>query len=265
MQTTHVTQDDFTTGLRELGISAGDVIFVHASLKNFGYVEGAEETVIAGLREAVGLSGTVAMPGFSFQLNEVPQPVFDVRHTPVWVGRIYETFRTRHATHRSHHCTHSVCAVGARAGELTATHSVEPCGLNSPFPKLAKWNAKLLLLGVSHNCNTTFHAVEEQERLFYIRFKELPGATIIDEEGCQRPLPTLIHSPLRFYDFNRMDEPLTRAGIQQQRLIGKAIVRCVQMGPMFEYAVQAVREDPEALLQQGEEKLTIPVRWEDLP
>ena len=153
----------------------GDLLFVHASLSKFGFVQGAEETVIAALLESVGRRGTLAMPAFSFQLNDVPEPVFDVRHTPCWVGRIYETFRTRYAAHRSHHCTHSVCAVGARARELTATHSREPCGATSPFPKLAHWNGKILLLGVSHNCNTTFHAVEEQEGLYYMNFRELPG------------------------------------------------------------------------------------------
>ncbi|MEN6548905.1 MAG: AAC(3) family N-acetyltransferase [Armatimonadia bacterium] len=259
MQKTLVTKQMVLDGLLELGLREGDVVFAHGSLSRFGFVEGGEETVIQALLEAVGPTGTLAMPGFTFQLNTEPEPVFDVLNTPCWVGRIYETFRTRYAAYRSHHCTHSVCAVGRRARELTATHSLTPCGATSPFPKLAHWHGKILFMGVSLNCNTTFHAVEEQENLFYMEFRDLPGATIVDEEGCQRPLPTRVHRPLRSYDFNRMDEPLTRERIQQQRLVGDAIARCVQAGPMFDYAVEAVRRDPEALLKQGEERIDIPV------
>lgn len=259
MQKAYVTKQSLLEGLSELGVRTGDLLFVHASLRRFGFVQGAEHTVITALLDAVGPQGTVAMPGFTFQLNMVPEPVFDVTQTPCWVGRIYETFRTRYSTVRSHHCTHSVCAVGRRAAELCATHSVTPCGATSPFPKLAHWGAKLLLLGVGHNSNTTCHAVEEQEGLFYMNFRELPGAAIIDEAGRQRPLPTKIHSPLRKYDFNRLDEPLTREGLQRQQMIGDAVVRCLPVGPMFDYAVEAVRRDPEALLMTGPERLDIQV------
>lgn len=265
MQKTYVTQQTLLEGLSDLGVRTGDILFIHASLSKFGFVQGAEEALIRALLDAIGPQGTLAMPGFTFQLNIVPEPVFDVNSTPCWAGRVYESFRTRHATFRSHHCTHSVCAVGRRARELTATHSVTPCGPTSPFPKLAHWGGKILLLGVSHNCNTTFHAVEEQEGLFYMNFRELPHATIVDEDGRPGPLPTRVHNPLRRYDFNRMDEPLTREGIQRQRLIGDAIVRCVQAGPMFDYAVQAVRRDPEALLMQGAERMDIPVCRAELP
>lgn len=259
MQKAYVTKHTLLEGFAQLGLRTGDLVFVHASLSRFGFVQGGEDAVIAALLDAIGPQGTLAMPGFTFQLNMVPEPVFDVRQTPCWTGRIYEAFRTRYAHWRSHHATHSVCATGQRAQELCATHSLTPCGATSPFPKLAHWGGKILLLGVGHNTNTTFHAVEEQEGLFYMNFRELPGATIIAEDGTKRPLPTRVHSPLRRYDFNRMNEPLTRAGIQRQRLIGDAIVRCVQAGPMFDLATEAVRRDPEALLVTGPERMDIPV------
>lgn len=259
MDKTTVTQQNLVAGLRELGVAPGDVVFVHASLKRFGHVEGGEETVVQALLETVGPAGTVAMPGFTFQLNIVPEPVFDVLHTPCWTGRIYEQFRLNHAAYRSHHCTHSVCAVGARAAELTETHSVQPCGAESPFVKLAEWQGKIILLGVSHNSNTTFHAVEEREKLSYMEFRELPGATIVDELGEHRPLPTQIHAPTRRYDFNRMDEPLRREGIQRQGYIGDSLVRVIAAGEMLEYTAQAVRQDAEALLMTGTERMSIEV------
>jgi len=261
----YVTGSDLLTGLQSLGVVPGDIVFIHASLSKFGYVEGGADTVIDALLEAVSPQGTLAMPGFTFQLmKDLPQPVLDVRHTPVWTSKVYERFRTREPVHRSHHLTHSVCAVGARAKELTATHSITPCGAQSPFRKFAAWNAKILLLGISHNSSTTFHAVEEQEQLFYVDFRQAPGATIIDESGEQRPLASKVHQMSRKYDFNRMNDLLEREGIQQQALIGDSIVRCVDVHRMFETTVEAVHRDPEVLLMQGNENMRIPVCQADL-
>ncbi|MCJ7751891.1 MAG: AAC(3) family N-acetyltransferase [Armatimonadetes bacterium] len=250
-------------GFKQAGVSPGDVVFVHASLSRFRHVEGGVEALIEALLAAVGQEGTLAMPGFTFQLNDVPAPVFDVKRTPCWVSKVYERFRLRDGVVRSHHVTHSMCATGARAQELTATHSVTPCGAESPFRRLADWNAKILLLGVSHNSSTTLHAVEEQERVPYMGFPELKGATIIDESGAQSPIPTKVHDLSRQYDFNRMDEPLENAGIQRRVVIGGAMVRCVDAGRMFEFAVEAVRLDPWALAMEGEKQVRIAVSAED--
>ena len=254
-----VTQANLVTGLRDLGVRTDDLLFVHASLSRFGHVEGGASTVIGALLETIGPGGTLAMPGFTFGLKDVPQPIFDVRHSPCWVGKIYELFRTEYATHRSRHLTHSVCACGGRAAALTADHGPAPCGTSSPFPKLARWQGKILLLGVGHNNSTTFHAVEEQEQLPYMGLTAHADARIIDEQGEERALPTLLHAPTRSYDFNRMNEPLAHAGIQRESFIGDSLVRCVEAGRMFEFAVAAVRRDPEALLRQGDERVQIPV------
>jgi len=256
---THVSYHDLVNGFRKAGVHAGDLVFIHASLRRVGYIEGGMEAVIAALLEAVGPEGTLAMPGFSFQLLDVPAPVFDVRHTPVWASKLYETFRTRDGVYRSHHVTHSVCAAGARARELTAEHSLTPCGAESPFKKFATWGAKLLLIGVSHNSSTTFHAVEEQEQLFYVGRREFVGATIIDEQGVQRPFLNYGHQMAKEYDFNRLNDALLREGIQQDLTIGDAIVRALDVRAMFDYTVAVVRRDPEALLRQGEHTIHLPV------
>jgi aminoglycoside 3-N-acetyltransferase len=255
-----VTQGDIVAGLSEVGVGPGDVVFVHAAMGALGYVEGGPAAVVAAFREAAGPEGTVAMPGFSFQLEKQPAPVFDVRHTPCWASKLYEHFRTQPGVRRSHHVTHSVCAIGARAAALTGEHSITPCGPESPFVKFAAWGAKIILLGVSHNSNTTFHAVEERERLWYVGFRDLPGATIIDEEGMQRPIGSRVHKMARSYDFNRMSDVFDRAGLQRQTTVGGAVVRGLEAGRMVEAVTEAVRRDPEALLKVGRVGTEIPVR-----
>lgn len=246
-------------GLHELGIAPGDLVLAHVALSKFGHVAGGIEGFLTAMLEAVGPTGTLVLPSFSLQLVTVPEPVFDVLHTPTWASKVYERFRTWPGVRRSHHVTHSLCAVGPRAEEFTADHGPDPCGVLSPFPRLARGGAKLLLMGVSHNSNTTFHAVEEQEKLFYCGLREAPGATIIDEEGRQYPIPTRLHSMSRTYDFNRADAPLRAAGLQREGLIGDSVVRCLDLGAMFDFVVAMVRRDPEAVLMQGDQRVTIPV------
>ncbi len=249
----HVTASAIVAGLRALGVQRGDLLLVHCAMSRLGHVEGGVEGLTEALLEAVGPEGTLAMPGFSFQFDDQVAPVFDVRNTPTWASKVYNAFRQRPGVFRSHHVTHSVCATGARARELAAEHSETPCGGVSPFAKLAQWGGKLLLLGVTHNANTTFHAAEEQVRPFYLRFKWLEGASIIDGEGVQSPIRNCRYDSLRRYDFNRFDDTLARLGLQQQQAIGDAIARVLDVRGMCEAAAEAVRRDPETLLRQGEE------------
>ena len=156
-----VTLDDLIEGLRRVGIHEGDTIFCHSSLSKFGYVEGGAETVVEALLRAAGPVGTVASAAGQPSADLGPNPVFDVLNTPSRRGIISEAIRRR-ATGRSHHLVDSISALGPAAEYLTSTHSVTNCGAESPYQKLMTSDAQILLLGVSHNSNTTFEAIEEE-------------------------------------------------------------------------------------------------------
>ena len=188
----HVTLDDLIEGFRRVGVHQGDTIFCHSSLSKFGYVEGGAETVVDALLAAVGPTGTVASAAGQPSADLGPNPVFDVLNTPSRRGIISEAIRRR-ATGRSHHLVDSISSLGPAAAHLTSTHSDTNCGADSPYQKLMASDAQILLLGVSHNSNTTFEAIEEEMARSYVKFRELPGVRIIDEDGQQRALPTRLH------------------------------------------------------------------------
>ena len=130
----HVSYDDLLQGFRRVGIHPGDTVYCHSSLSKFGYVEGGAATVVAALSASLGPTGTLAAPAGTYSLKRTPNPVFDVRHAPSELGTIAEAIRQR-STHRSHHVVESVSALGARAAELTSTHSLTNCGRGKPLPK----------------------------------------------------------------------------------------------------------------------------------
>ena len=253
----HVDRTDLLEGFRRVGVQEGDIIYCHSSLGKFGYVEGGAETVVDALLEAVGPKGTVAMPAGTYSLGK-DGAIFDVRNSPSELGAITEALRRRAAC-RSSHLTESVCTLGRLAKELTETHSVTPCGAESPFSKFIDMDAQILLLGISHNNNTTFEAIEERLALEYVRFKEICNAFLIDENGVMKPLPAKLHNMLYPYDFNRMDAPLFRAGAQTQIVIGESIVRRISARRMYEVTRKAIEANTYALrLREGESGIQIP-------
>ena len=62
-----VIKEDIVKELRHVGLEKNDVVMVHTSLKNLGYVCGGAQTVIEALLEVVGEEGTIMMPTQSWR------------------------------------------------------------------------------------------------------------------------------------------------------------------------------------------------------
>jgi aminoglycoside 3-N-acetyltransferase len=159
-----ITQD-----AKYLGILKGDTLLVHSSYKALGTDLNIRD-VIKGLQEAIGDEGTLAFPSFSYRYSNPSNLFFDIRETSSNVGAIPETFRGMDGVIRSACPTHSCCAKGCLAEELTGTHQIDetPCGEHSPFRKLMESNGKILMLGCELYPNTSMHAIEELVKPEYL-------------------------------------------------------------------------------------------------
>ncbi len=65
------------------------------------------------------------MPALSYRSVTRLSPIFDHEKAPPNVGAISEAFGRSHGVVRSGHPTHSVCAMGPLADELTAEHHMD--------------------------------------------------------------------------------------------------------------------------------------------
>lgn len=249
-----VKKGDIVEGLRELGLDEGDVVLVHSSLSSFGYVEDGTDAVIDAILESVGPSGTVMVPTLtgSQKLSPANPPVFSPSSTPCWTGRIPETFRKRQGAIRSRHPTHSVVAIGAKAEYLTRDHEkcVTPCGIGSPYVKLAEIDGYILFMGVTLECNTTFHSVEELANVPYHMQPDWVEAKIVDDDGTVEIARIKIHlyGPAR--DFEKMEPILISEGIMKMGRIGDSTLRLVRAKPMLDLTLKMVERDPEFLLKR---------------
>jgi len=159
---------DLTKALISLGLTPGDIIFVHIAYNEFIGFNGRPSDVLTSLRSAVSETGTVLMPSMPFTGSAVDYvrsgQMFDVRHTASQMGLVTELFRRSPGTTRSLHPTHAVLASGPAAEQLLRDHPLAstPCGRHSPYAKLADAGAKIVLLGTGIAVMTYYHYLEEQ-------------------------------------------------------------------------------------------------------
>ena len=156
--------------LVQAGLRPGAVILVHSSLSRLGWVEGGPETVIQGLRLALGPEGTLLLPAFSYASVGQANPYFNVRNTPSCVGAIPEFFRKQPGVIRSVHPTHSVCGIGRMAAALCGEHHLDstPVGAHSPLRKVRDLFGQVVFLGCGMGPDTSMHGVEELARPPYL-------------------------------------------------------------------------------------------------
>ena len=165
------------TDLAALGLSAGDAVMVHASLRSVGQVLGGADTVIAALRRVVSAEGCIlAYVSWLEQFEDVLDddgrldpalkpfiPAFDPatsRANPDH-GWFAEALRTTPGTLRSGNPGASVAALGAGAGGFTADHPMDyGYGAGSPFARLVAADGKVLMLGAPLDTMSLLHHAE---------------------------------------------------------------------------------------------------------
>ncbi len=252
-----VTRDDVAGALREVGVVEGDAAMFHSSLSSMGTVVGGPDAVIDGFLDAVGPTGTVAVPTLCNWAPDEQHLVFerwDPATSPSYVGAITEVFRKRPEAVRSDNATHSVAAIGARAGELTANHGASglrkgPFGprafaAESPWEKLRQWDAAYCFIGVTFWVNTMVHYVESVlvERAVGRAPEDRRDDLEARVAGWMEPgvWPTF-----RIEDRVIIEEMLAQMGIERQTRLGSATLRCARAKPMIDEWIRIAETDPE--------------------
>jgi len=248
---TDVTKSDILTTLRALGITEGDAVLFHSSLKSMGHVENGADDVIDAFLEAVGESGTVIAPTLSQKdfANAYKDWTLD---RPSDVGLITETFRLRPDAVRSDQATHSVAAIGRLAKELTADHGAyglrygifgdTPFAEASPWEKMYNINAKIVFVGVTMRYNTFKHLIEY--RIVEKWLKALEGKPEYDELkaeiwtfGNQGVWP--------FHDAVKLQGVLEEHGMVKKAPCGDTEYLCVNSKDICDFADALFEKEPE--------------------
>ena len=170
--------------LNSIGISPGDVVLMHSSMKALG-TELTPEGFLLELMQALTDNGTLLLPALTYENVTLEKPFFSLTDSEPCVGILPKTFLKMDGVKRSMHPTHSVCAWGAKADELTGRHIQDntPVGPYSPFMLLTEVGGKVLFVGdILHSC-TLLHGVEEIVNAPYLMNKDMTEYTLADAFG----------------------------------------------------------------------------------
>jgi aminoglycoside 3-N-acetyltransferase len=174
------TRASLAADLTVLGLSTGDTVLVHSSMRAIGWVPGGQVAVVQALLDVLGPDGTLVVPAQTGGNSDpkhwtnppVPEewwpairehmPAFDPAITPSrGIGAVAEAVRTWPGAVRSDHPHTSFAAIGARAAALMARHDLDcQFGAESPLGALEAEDARVLLLGVGFDVCTAFHLAE---------------------------------------------------------------------------------------------------------
>jgi aminoglycoside N3'-acetyltransferase len=148
-----------------------DILMVHSAFERLlPMCSSSPLELVNELAAFCGPKRTLAMPAFILggryydPIEHYRHNSFDVRKTVAETGLITEVFRRRAGVKRSLHPTHSVCALGPLADELTATHHLATtrAGKLTPFDYMAGKRTVVLGLGLEFfRCLTQAHSVED--------------------------------------------------------------------------------------------------------
>jgi aminoglycoside N3'-acetyltransferase len=144
----------------------GHHVIVHASFRSIraAFPGMTIEQVLHSLTNAVGRSGSLVMPAFTYCFKKFngEQEIFDRLKTPSKTGALSEAFRRRVGVTRTSSATHSFCIWGAIANEISSTNSP-----NSPLGKgsILEWltnipDSFVLIMGVDFSALSYGHYIE---------------------------------------------------------------------------------------------------------
>lgn len=172
-----VTWSQLVRDLTGLGVCAGQVVMLHASVRAVGWIVGGPDVVLDALLDVLGPAGTLMMyAGWEEDIEDFDHwsperqaaylaecPPFDPatsRAHRKW-SILTEYLRTRAGAYRSANPGASVAAIGAQAQWLTEDHPLQfGYGRASPLAKLCAADGKVLLLGAPLDAVTLLHYSE---------------------------------------------------------------------------------------------------------
>ncbi|MFG2653442.1 aminoglycoside N(3)-acetyltransferase [Streptomyces sp. NPDC048436] len=251
-----LTKDMLQEHFAAMGLAPGAVVVAHASLSAFGHIAGGATTVIDALRSTIGDGGTLVVPTFTPQISDpcphIPAadadsaaeaargrvPLF-TDATPTPMGAVPNALLAQPGRLRGRHPQASVAALGPRAQEITDRQPYSHAlGADSPFARMYRLKAHILLLGVGHNRNSFLHYAETLTPHPRAKTRRFPA--LLDGERAWVETPDAGDDNGRF--FPSVGAEADTAGLITHRTIGAAKCQLMHSRPFTDFAVDRLTE-----------------------
>lgn len=250
------SQSDLVDALNKIGISAGDVVYAVVNLaalgnaKDCSTAEDQYRCLLGALQEAVGKSGTILVPTYTFSFCR--REIFDVQSTPSINGPwspstgFLEYFRQQPGAIRSVDPIHSVAGIGPRAAEILTNVPATCFGDDSVPDRLRRMGAKICTIGVGLHESNFQHHVEEMHGVPF-RFKKLFTGQIrnhgvTEKKGWVYNVGILAKNGR--LDEHRLEKNAREAGLCQAAAVGRGELLGIDCRKLFDFTFQTLTKDP---------------------
>jgi len=253
------------TDLRALGLTPGDVVMVHASVRAVGEVAGGPDEIHLAIKEAITPSGTMFMyascPRYVDEIGrgnltaeqeaEVLEklPPFDAQtaRSARDNGALVELFRTYPGSRVNDHPARFV-VWGAQADYLLSNQPWDfAFGAGSLLDRFVALDGKILLLGSDHDNTTFLHYAEHivdipDKRVTRFRVPVVQNGVRVWREMAEFDTSTGVHvnwPPTFFADL--VDGYLATMGNDGGR-VGNATAHLLSARGLLDYTLPVMRE-----------------------
>jgi aminopeptidase-like protein/aminoglycoside N3'-acetyltransferase len=249
-------KSDLLAAFQNIGIGAGDVVFVHVNIEALGMIEGGSTTDeicrshLNALMDSVGPTGTILVPTYTFSFWQGEE--FDAQNTPTKGGEwspsrdFLEYFRCLPGVVRSVDPIYSVAGLGPKANPMLLGLPPTCFGEDSVFDRLKKVGGKICAIGLGLRQATFLHYVEESVGVPF-RFKKLfTGYSVNDGRKEKKGwlCSVRILAPNGESDGSLLESGALNAGICKSVQVGRGEVQEIDSRTYFEYAIPALTKAP---------------------
>ncbi len=235
-----------TEQLESLGLRAGNLVMVHASMRRVGV---RTDALMRAMGSVLGPEGTV-MAYVDFEPTDA-LPGFDPLRSPAAKahGVLAEAIRQWPGAVRSTNPGASMAAIGARAQWLCDDHPLDyGYGPGTPLARLVEADGKVLLLGSDFDHVTLLHYAEHLARLPNKRVvtstcevvsEEGPVEVTIQEFDTSQPVVTSMPEKC----FELLTQAFVDAGLAHSGQVGGADSHLISAAQLTRFAVAALERD----------------------
>lgn len=245
--------------LRKLGIPRDSALLVHSAFRQLGREGLTPDFAIEDLMGHMA-AGTLLLPTMSWRFVKPAQPCFSEIDTPSNTGILTEEFRTRFATARSIHPTHSVAGLGREVGTFLDEHHLDatPCSPRSPFGKLVTADGWVLMLGIGFDCCTGVHHGEEvvAPDLYLKPESQAETYTCVDRHGTEHQVRLRRHQLLP-RDYWQFQDALHCAGMLKIGYLGSVVCRAFRAADLHSVVCERLRVTPDAIIASNLQRYRI--------
>jgi aminoglycoside 3-N-acetyltransferase len=241
---------DLFEAFRNAGVNQGDIVLVYTSLGRLGRMEKGGsllqtcEQVNQALSEAVGETGTVLVPSYSYSIGK--GEIFDPENTPSTIGPFTEFFRTKPGSRRSREPMLAVSGIGRAVDALFRNLPPSSYGKDSLYDRLVGTKAKICCLGLGLYYATFRHYIEQQANVPFRFHKYFDG--VIRWQGEEQRIRWEYFAAPRLENCepwgHRLEELVRNQKKVQVVPIGRGSLSCIEAGVYLQAGLDALAKNP---------------------